>query len=364
LASCGKRGDPLPPLPRTPQPVTGFTVAQRADVLEVAMVAPRLTTGGARLDVLELELLRMEGPGELDKAGKKLRFRAAPGERLVETFPLPPVGTPLKLAARAVHRGQLSAMGKLVSMVVQAPPPPPPTLTAQLRPTGVLLTWSMPVLPSPPPPSPSPGASPSAAASPAAAAPASPSPSPAAGPGTKAPPAGASPAPAPAPTPPPPPRVRLYRSSGQAGDPQPLAPEPLAGTTFEDAGAAQGQTWCYTARLVIGAEPMVESAGSPQACLEVKDVFPPAAPTGLSALVQEAEVEVSWSPSTDADLKGYRLYRATGGAPPQRVAEVEAGRTSARDTPPAAASHVYTLTAVDQQGNESPPSAPAEVRKP
>ena len=78
VAACGKRGDPLPPLPRTPQAVTGFTVAQKADVLEVAMVAPRLTTGGQTLGVLDLELLRLEGPGELDKTGKKQRFRAAP----------------------------------------------------------------------------------------------------------------------------------------------------------------------------------------------------------------------------------------------------------------------------------------------
>ena len=73
-------------------------------------------------------------------------------------------------------------------------------------------------------------------------------------------------------------------------------------------------------------------------------------------------MEVSWSPSADADLKAYRLYRATAGAAPQRVAEVEAGKTSVRDTPPAGAVHVYTLTTVDPRGNESAPSAPAEVR--
>jgi fibronectin type 3 domain-containing protein len=141
-------------------------------------------------------------------------------------------------------------------------------------------------------------------------------------------------------------------------------PEPLAGVNFEDTAAAQDQTWCYTARVVIGAEPLVESASSPEACLEVKDAFPPAPPTGLSALLQDAEVELSWSPSADADLKSYRLYRATGGGAPQRVAEVEAGKTSVRDTPAAGAVHVYTLTTVDQHGNESAPSAPAEVRKP
>lgn len=281
LPACGKRGDPLPPLPRTPQAVGGFTVAQRADVLEVAMVAPRLTTGGEGLGVVEIELLRLDGPGEIEK-GRKQTFRAAPGERIVESFPLPAPGTPVKLAARARHRGQVSNTGKTLTITVQAPPPP---------------------------------------------------------------------------------RVRLYRS-GPGGEPALLVPAPVSGTTFEDPGATQGQAWCYRARLVTSAEPLVESADSPEACLEVKDVFPPAAPTGLTALLQEGEVEVSWSPSSDADLASYRLYRASEGAAPQRVAEVPADRTSVRDAPAAGALHVYTLTAVDGKGNESAPSAPAEVRRP
>jgi fibronectin type 3 domain-containing protein len=157
--------------------------------------------------------------------------------------------------------------------------------------------------------------------------------------------------------------VRLYRRAGTTGEPALLVPDPLAGTSFEDTGAAQGQTFCYVARLVTSADPLVESANSAEACVDVKDVFPPAVPTGLAALLQDAEVEVSWSPSTDADLKAYRVYRASGDAAPQRVAEVAAGKTSVRDAPPAGTLFVYTLTAVDQSGNESAPSAPAEVRR-
>jgi hypothetical protein len=372
--ACGKRGDPLPPLPRTPQAVGGFAVAQRAGVLEVTMVAPRLTTGGERLGVVELELVRVDGPGDI-ATGRKQIFRAAPGERVVETFPLPPPGTAVKLAARARHRGQVSAAGKTLALTVLPPPPAPPSLTATLQPTGVLLTWSMPVLPSPPPP-PATTAAPLAGAAPSPAVPAaspagpsaSPVPSPAATASPAALPAGAPPASpaastAPAPSPPPPPRVRLYRRAPD-GEPALLAPSPLGGTTFEDTAAAPGQAWCYVARLVTSAEPLVESGDSPEVCVEVKDVFPPAAPTGLTALLQGDEVEVSWSPSADADLASYRLYRASAGAAPQRVAEITKDGTSARDAPAPGAVHVYTLTAVDAQGNESAHSAPAEVRAP
>lgn len=347
-AGCGKRGDPLPPLPRAPQAVAAFTVAQRGAALEVTMAAPQLTTGGQRLGVMEVELLRLVGPGDLEKAGERRRVRVAPGESVRESFPLPPAGSTVKLAARAVHRGQSSVLGKVLTLVVQPPPPPPPTLTAELRPTGVALTWTMPALPSPAPPSP-PAATPSP--------PASPSPA--------APKAAASPSssPTPAPTPPPPPRVRLYRRP-EGGDMALLVPDPLAGTSFEDTAVAEGQRWCYVARLTVATDPLVESANSPEACVEVKDVFAPAVPTGLAVLLQDNEVEVSWSPSPDADLKSYRLYRASGGGSPQRVAEVPAGQTSVRDGPAAGEVHVYTLTAVDDDGNESAPSAPARVRRP
>jgi hypothetical protein len=371
-AACGKKGDPLPPLPRTPQAIAGFTVAQRAGQLEVSMVAPRMTTGGEKLGVVELELLRLDGTGELAKAGKKQRFRAAPGERITETFALPAVGTPVRMAARAIHRGQPSPLGKEVTLTVQPAPPPPTALKAELRPTGVLLTWTMPVLPSPPPPPPSPvpSTSPAPGPSPSTSPLPSPSPSPSTSPSaTTSPRAGASPAPAASapptpPPPPPPPRVRLYRRAGTAGEYALLLPDPLAGTTFEDTGAAQGQTLCYVSRLVVATDPLVESTDSPQACVDVKDVFPPAVPSGLTALWQDAQVEVSWSPSADADLSAYRVYRAAPGTAPERVAEVPAGTTTARDTPPAGPAFTYTLTAVDKSGNESAPSAPAEVRRP
>src|ERR1051325_7425793 len=104
LLGCGKRGDPLPPLPHTPQAVAGFTLGQRGGEIEVAMVAPRLTAGNAPLGVMELELVRLDGPGDLEKSGKRQRFKAGPGERLVEHFPLPENCTLVRVLARAIHK--------------------------------------------------------------------------------------------------------------------------------------------------------------------------------------------------------------------------------------------------------------------
>jgi fibronectin type 3 domain-containing protein len=81
-------------------------------------------------------------------------------------------------------------------------------------------------------------------------------------------------------------------------------------------------------------------------------------------LLRESDVEVSWSPSPEEDLALYRVYRATGGGAPAQVGEVPGGETSFTEGRQPAGEYRYTVTAVDRDGNESPPSRPAEVRVP
>lgn len=136
---------------------------------------------------------------------------------------------------------------------------------------------------------------------------------------------------------------------------------PLQVAAFEDQSAAPGQSFCYVARLVAATEPVIESASSNEVCLAVKDVAAPAPPAGVAVLVRDGAVEVSWSPSSEPDLAVYRVYRARHGEAPQRIAEVAAGESTYRDTTLASGPpFLYTVTAVDAAGNESPPSAPAE----
>jgi fibronectin type 3 domain-containing protein len=73
-------------------------------------------------------------------------------------------------------------------------------------------------------------------------------------------------------------------------------------------------------------------------------------------------VDVSWSPSSEPDLALYRVYRASEG-PPERLAELPAGETRHRDqTAAAGVPYIYTVTAVDKDGNESAPSPGARAR--
>lgn len=379
LPSCGKRGDPLAPLPRTPQAVAGLSVAQRGRVLEVAYVAPRATTGGVALQAIEVEVLRADREGDLAEVASVEARRSAPGESVRFTAPLPPAGTKLRVAARARAGGHVSALSPAVSLAVQPPLGPPTGLTAEVTAGGVVLAWTPPPGGIPKPiPSPSPSPSPAVPSSAPGAKPPSPSPSPGAalspsppaaspsptGPAPAPSPApAASPTPVPSPTPPPPPSTGywLYRREAAGRYEAPLVRIPLQAPAHTDETAAPGQSLCYVVRLVAATEPVIESESSNEACVFVRDVAAPAAPTGVTALAVEAAIEVSWSPSPEPDLQAYRVYRARPGAASERVAEVAAGEGSMRDAAAdAGVTYTYTVTAVDAAGNESPPSAPAE----
>jgi hypothetical protein len=93
-----------------------------------------------------------------------------------------------------------------------------------------------------------------------------------------------------------------------------------------------------------------------------RDIFPPARPTGLTALYANGAVELVWTANTEKDLAGYYVYRRENGDQPRRLnkellrtpilrdASVQSGHT-----------YFYQVTAVDLSGNESQPCEEAEV---
>ncbi len=381
LAACGKRGDPLPPLPTNPQPVTSLRLAQRADQLQMSLVAPRATAGGVRLGVLEVETVRLDGAGDLQKTGRHTRRRVAPGETFTEQGTLPAPGMQIRIAARAIARGQASGWSPVATLTVQPAVPAPHDLTAALQGEAVAVAWQG-VVPSPPPtPPPSPSPSPSPAAGPTPSPAAGPASSPTAGrppsptavpsgsprPGVSPPP-GKTVVPSPAAPPKPAGPTRgfwVYRRNPLAKFGAPIQSTPQAANAFLDRTVALGESWCYAVTTVVATDPAVESAPSNESCLAVKDITPPAPPAGVSALAREDAVEVSWSPSAEADLAGYRIYRAEEGGQPARVAEAPATETSWRDTAAGqGAPRYYAVSAYDKAGNESPPSAPVEAHRP
>jgi hypothetical protein len=135
-------------------------------------------------------------------------------------------------------------------------------------------------------------------------------------------------------------------------------------TSFLDQSFEWENTYFYRGAVVsvveMAGKPAVEVEGDDTAEAKVfaHDVFPPAVPAGVQAVFsgpgQQAFIDLVWTPVSDADLDGYNIYRhEAGGAavklnsevvktPAFRDAQVVAGKT-----------YFYSVSAVDQRGNES-----------
>lgn len=110
----------------------------------------------------------------------------------------------------------------------------------------------------------------------------------------------------------------------------------------------------YTLRLEVK-----DAAGNQNQAYQsvIVDTRPPAAPTGLSAKVnQERVADLNWQANTEPDLAGYHLYRdgirLSADLLPAPVA-VDSGLDDGR--------YIYTLTATDHAGLESEHSEPFEL---
>lgn len=150
----------------------------------------------------------------------------------------------------------------------------------------------------------------------------------------------------------------------------------IAATTvpeYQDAGFDFGKTYVYVVRSVINENGApLESDDSKPTILTPKDIFPPAAPQDVVAAVLpgaatgSSVVDLSWAINLETDMAGYRIYRSER--------EDERGQLLTPDLLPSSAyrdssvltgrRYWYTVIAVDRAGNESPGSVPTLVEIP
>jgi hypothetical protein len=144
-------------------------------------------------------------------------------------------------------------------------------------------------------------------------------------------------------------------------------------TQYRDASFQFGHTYLYSVRGTVqfGTE-TVESADSPPAVLDAKDIFPPATPLGLEAVVvpatnaMPASVELTWAINTEADLAGYNVYRSEGPDTPglKLNSEPLSAPTFHDMSVLPGTSYFYRVGAVDRSGNESALSPAVEAQIP
>jgi len=312
-AGCGYVGDPQPPALKMPVAVADLKAWQRGAKIVIEFTAPDRTTEGlplARFGEVDLKA-GFVPPGAFHTeawaaAARRLEATVAgPGAVHVETTAKEWVGRTVILGVRMANaNGRFSDWSNLVGLEVAEPLSRPDALVAEAVPEGVRLRWRVPDRPGQ--------------------------------------------------------TFRIRRRI--AAEDQAAIVAQVTVPEWTDMAATSGTSYEYsvqTALKVGGAE--AESEVSDNAVIEPRDVFPPAAPQDLAAISATGAIELGWERNTEADLAGYRVYRSKNGSAFERMADsVEAPSYSDRSIE-AGAKYAYTVTAFDQNGNESPRSAPAEI---
>jgi len=117
---------------------------------------------------------------------------------------------------------------------------------------------------------------------------------------------------------------------------------------------AWGAERCYViGRLAEIDRLPVESEPSEKTCVTLKDTFPPAAPTGVTAVAAEGSVNLIWNANAEKDLAGYLVLRGSGGEQPKAITPNPIQETTFRDVVPSGTRATYAIQAVDKAGNIS-----------
>jgi hypothetical protein len=112
----------------------------------------------------------------------------------------------------------------------------------------------------------------------------------------------------------------------------------------------------------LGQPVQVEGNDSPPVIVDVRDIFPPAVPTGVQAVAsgagQKLFIDVTWAPNMESDLAGYNVYRHEEAGQPVKINSelVKSPAYRDNDVMPGRR-YYYSVSAVDLRGNQSGQSA-------
>ena len=362
LLGCGKAGPPAPPVPQIPKAATDLVVAQQGPILVLAFSYPSLTVAGTTLGDLERirvirwieelpsalaaptaveeredlpEPLRLfakvlppaaqqlrrvgEESAELTErdiasatSGARIRIRDTPPLRAAD-------GRPVRIHYAVVFEtehaeGQLSNIASIVPLPV---PLPPRELTASPDSVGVVLDWE-------PPGRTIFGGDPEIAG------------------------------------------YNIYRDQ-PAGSllvlSAPLNETLVTETTWRDIPSYGNHSYLVTAVSAAGAQ---KSESDPAVIGDVafRDIAAPVPPQNILVLVEENIIRVVWDPVDAPDLAGYHVYRATERGVVRLTDEPIQETTFIDRNLEPRISYIYSVSAVDANGNETAPTAGDRVLSP
>jgi hypothetical protein len=306
LAGCGFMGEPLPPQAHIPARVADLTAVQRGSRIMLQFTAPALTTEGAAVRKGMTFDLRVGPAAEPFRDSEWASHATAVEPKLTANHAEASVdatawtGKEVVLGVRSIGaNGKDAGWSNFVIVPVVPAPEQPRNLRAETRGDGLRLNWTA---------------------------------------------AGG--------------LFRVFRKAGDAFAVLGTSERP----EFVDKEIELGKPVTYlVVNIVKLGDREAESELSQEFTVTPEDKFPPAVPTGLTAVTSPLSVELAWEQNTEADLAGYRIYRAAPGGDFAKVGESN-GPTSYSDRAlERGKAYRYAVTAVDKSGNESARSAVVEA---
>jgi len=137
-----------------------------------------------------------------------------------------------------------------------------------------------------------------------------------------------------------------------------LHPDPLAAPSYAPQAFRSGNTF----QIPLPASGMMLMKIPPPN----SDTTPPAAPTGLTAVLNGINIRLDWNDNTEPDLRGYHIYRSTTfGSGYRRLNAAVLTESGYLDTAVASGqTYYYVVRAVDTLWNESDVSSQASATVP
>lgn len=143
----------------------------------------------------------------------------------------------------------------------------------------------------------------------------------------------------------------------------PINQAPLEVFSFSDPLRNDSRRRCYSVSAVRGnRERAIEGHPSMSTCVTPVDIFPPAAPTGVSPIAAEGAISLVWEANRESDLQGYYVWRGEEGSQTlTRITDQIVKETRyADETVKPGVRYVYAVTAVDTQSPQPNVSVESE----
>jgi len=269
LTGCGAIGPVQFPALKIPFPAKDLSAVERGDHIDIYFTTPTTTTDGLTIKQLASIDLRV-GPNPESTfnwnqwAASATRIEVKPPSELGQMFhaQVPAqefAGKDVIIGVRFGNdRGRMSEWSNPVTLPVQTSVPTPTNLKLTPVAEGVKIEWSAPDAKS----------------------------------------------------------FKIFRREEQ--DKQPSLLDKSDAPEYLDKTTEYGKSYTYYVQGVSGQAESDAAISEPTG--KLVDTFPPAVPTGVTAILGTGTIEVAWNRNTESDFKEYRVFRSVDGGPFAQIA--------------------------------------------